>query len=521
MRTTFFDGKHLKGFNIPMSWDSDVGWDVYGKELEDHELYKRVAAVFRAVELNASALASVPFALVTESGTEYDTSDDWQNKVGILPNPKKLFRLWRKSLTMTNAAYGLLERNKPMRYIVPTTIKPEADKDNGLKGFWRQVGAARVFYPYNNKTPLIHMFHMDYDTELLPSENTEFNALMQAAGIMYYSDHFVSEFFQRGGIKPHMLMVKGVPSKEERERIESTWDKLMRGIRKYIGKVYNADAIEAMPLGAGVDDFKNDTGFYKQAIENVAMVTGIPLSMLLANSANYATARAEITTWFDTSVIPWAEFMAGELNDNLFSRMGLRLEFRPEATDPDQEEENRRAMSFATIAGILQKSNNPKANSIAAQIVGLDMPSGMDFDDLDERDESLAPPAPVGFGQQQPKLDEDGEPEEPEEAKAAFVPSPEQITELETWQDIVRRKVKKGQTLTLPLMAKHLPADIAGVINGRLEGVADMAGVKRAFDLSTLTPSHEYKTSEIVLLADAINRLAERVPDASGNEPAA
>ena len=126
MQNIFFDGLHMKGLNIPMSWDSDIGWDVYGKDMEDKDLYSRVAVVFRAVDLNANALSNVPFALVTERGADYDTSADWQNKVGFMPNPRKLFRLWRKSLTMTNAFYGWLERGKPLRYLVPNTIKPDA-----------------------------------------------------------------------------------------------------------------------------------------------------------------------------------------------------------------------------------------------------------------------------------------------------------------------------------------------------------------------------------------------------------
>ena len=71
--------------------------------------------------LSAEAIANVPFA-VLKGDQEFDTSDDWQNKVGFLPNIRELLRLWRLSLFMTNSAYGFMEGNrvsKNLRYVVP------------------------------------------------------------------------------------------------------------------------------------------------------------------------------------------------------------------------------------------------------------------------------------------------------------------------------------------------------------------------------------------------------------------
>lgn len=506
MREYYFDGQHLKGFNLPMSWDNDLGWEIYGNPVEGDELVARTAAVSRAFELNALAAMSVPFALVDEAGNDWDVSTDWQNRIGFLPNPRKLIRLWRKSISMTNAAYGLIERRGGMRYIMPNTIKPDVDRKKGLVGFWRQIGGQRIYYPVGRE--LVHLYRMDYDTEILPSDNTEFKSIMESAGLIYYNDIFTKEFFKRGGIKPHLLKVAGMPQKDERERIQSWFDKLMLGLTQFRSKVVNAEAMEAQPIGEGVDSFK-DNVFYRQAIENIAMATGIPLSLLLSNSANMATARMEYKNWYDNSVIPMCQMMADELNDNLFRRFGLTMDIRESQTDPDQEDEVRRSTSFVNYAGVLLKNGHPQALSISAQLVGLDMPPDMEYEDLDERDEERMPQQPTALQSEQPEEQDTEEPEdEQEEETKTWTPNAEQITELKTWQDIARRKVGKGQTLTLPLVAKHLPADIAGVINARLEGVTDVAGVRAAFDLTTITAQPEYK-SDIIALAEAINRLAE------------
>lgn len=510
MRTSYFDGKHLKGFNIPVSWDSDLGWDVYGKEVQGDELYGKVAAVYRAINLNADALSSLPFALVDKNGNDFDTSEDWKNKVGFLPNPKKMLGLWRKSLAMTNTAYAKFERVKRdmlLRYIVPTTMQPDVDRQKGLVGWWRQVNAKRDYYPLS-RGEIVWVYRMDYDTEILPSKNTEFQALMAAAGIMYYSDYFVEEFFMRGGIKPHMLMVKGAPSKEERDRIENTWDKLMKGLRQYLGKVYNAETMEAIPLGSGVDDFK-DNGFYLQALENVAIASGIPLSIIKANSANKATATVEYRSWYDNKIVPDAKFMADELNDNLFSKFDLRLDFRPEQSAPDQEEEVQKAQAFSTYANTFRQNGHPQAISLAAQIVGVDLPQGMEYEELDERDESRIQ-QDQGIYPEMEKEKED-EKEEKKPPRKGFIPDADQLNELGTWQDIATRKIKKGLKLELPLTAKTLPDNVAGFINSRLEGATTMTDIKQAFDLSNMTIAEPQAApmNEIVMLANAINRLAE------------
>ena len=95
-----------------------------------------------------------------------------------------------------------------MRYIVPTTIKPITSKDAGLIGFKRVLGTEERKYSLDENR-IFYVWRLDHTTELLPSKNTEFQALMAAAGVLFYSDYYVQNFFQRGGIKPTMLMVVG------------------------------------------------------------------------------------------------------------------------------------------------------------------------------------------------------------------------------------------------------------------------------------------------------------------------
>jgi hypothetical protein len=247
------------------------------------------------------------------------------------------------------------------------------------------------------------------------------------------------------------------------------------------------------------------------------------MSLLLANSANLATARQEFKTWFDYSVIPWSQFIADELNDKLFSRFDLTLEFLSEQTDPDQEEEFRRAGAFQIYANTFMQNRNPKPLSLAAQIVGLDLPKDVTLEDLDEQTEEPEEPQDTPAPESMPVEPDDMEDDTGEEdVSKSFVPNAAQIVELKTWLDIAERKHKKGEGVPT-WENKTIPAPVYDAINLSLLQAKSIDDITQAFDLTryTITPAPEYKAaSDIMALAEAINRLAERTPDASRNESA-
>ena len=512
MKTIYTDG--TKSLNIPVDFDSEFGWEVAGQagKVKDAELYAGVSAVYRAAHINADAVASLPFALVDERGEEYDNSENWENKVGFLPRPRELLRLWRLSLFATNSAYGYIDetkkagqgRVKELRYIDPQSITIKAD-GNGLQKFIRRVGDRDIIWQPDDPR-LVYMFRRDWDSELLPSDNTEFQACFNSAGIMFWADTFVRDFFRRGGIKPTMLMVKGIPKPDDAVRLERFWDRLMRGLTKTVGKVFNAESIGVEQIGSGVDDLK-DNAQYRQAIENVAMATGIPLSLLLANSANFATAQAEYASWFRDSVVPWAEFIADELNHSLFERLGLTMEFRPEASEPGQEEEVRRAQATRTYFDIFAAAGSPQPLKLALQITGVDLPADIDIDSLDVAGAEAQPIPRSGSG---PVIPAEQQPETPQTEQPAvrFVPTFEQFEELKIWRDKAFRAHKKDGEMPLDFETAEIPADIAADIRVKLATVKGERDIRAAFDFERVAPIPP--ADEIKALADALNRLADK-----------
>jgi hypothetical protein len=516
----------VKSIDLPQF--PNEAWHFYGEDDDDkkEDFYSTVSAVFRAVNLTASATANIPFALVDKAGKDYDVSDDWQNKVGFMPKPGELIRLWRMSLTMTNSAYGFMENTKAigknLRYIVPTTIEPKLDKENdgGLLGFTRTLGNGSKYYPLGKTNPIFWMWRMDHTTELLPSKSTEFQAMCAAAGILFYSDHFVNAFFKRGGIKPTMLVLKGMTAPDKVKDLESIWSKVISGGYKYLAKVFQgvseSGGLEAQTIGEGVDTLKDET-LTKSKIEDVAMSIGMPLSLLLANSANYATAQVELKTWYENGLAPWCSFMADEMTDKLFKPLGYKFVFRPEMTDAGQEEEVQRAGAYSTYVTAKMKP------SIAAQIVGIELPEGIEYEMLDEmQKEADQAAADAQSKLQQDKLqliekqsssdngkDKENALQKEKEKVAKFIPNLDQLKEMEIWRTFAFRHFKKSEPLTFAFEVKTLPDDIAEGIRCGLEVADSEDAIKQAFNIDEIVP--DVKSDLAILeLADAINKMCEQ-----------
>lgn len=493
----FTQGKEAKAIDLtnPIrdSWDFVEAMGIG----EGTELYAKVAAVYRAMQLQANAVANLNYAVV-RNGEDVDTFEDWQNTIGLMPDPRDLIRRWTMSLFETNTAYGRIAKTNAVKrelfYVLPDTIKIKT-ANGGLDKFERWIDGVKVdeYKPMDGR--FVYMWKLDHKTELLPTPYTDFMALSQAAGILFSADYWTQNYFQNGAVKPTILAVKGLASVEKREELQNSFARFMRGIANRfadLAKIINAETMDVKQIGDGLGDIK-DSPVYRQAIENIAIASGMPLSLLLANSANYATAQTEYAAWYRDNIIPTAKWIVAKLNMQL-PMSDAHLEVRPEQSEPSQEEEVQRAGAFQTYV------NSGIPLHIAAQIVGIDLPSGMEYEDLMPKEPQPEPPV------------EDTEDDDEEMPMKAW-------DELNTWRKKAVRFAKRGKAATFEFTTEHIPADIADGIRKRLQIAGTPDEVKAAFEI---TPVEEVKDdSEIKLLADALNNAAEALKADSYSPPEA
>jgi hypothetical protein len=456
----------------------------------------------------------MPFAITTEAGKEIDISQDYQNEVGFFPYPRQLFRLMTQSMLVTNTAYAFKETKgrtvKNLRYIAPATIQAKTNRDDGtLEGFYRTINTTKTYYPIQNGLcNIVYAFQLNWKNELLPDDQSPFVAMMNAAGIGLYADRYIKDFFARGGIKPTMLTYDGVLDQTSMERVESVWTKIIMGIYRYRGKVFNGKFTPTV-IGEGIESLKDET-VYDNALRNIAIAIGMPLDALLQNAANFATAQVHKSTWFTDTLTPMAMSLAEPINEQVFKPLGYKFEFRPETADPDMEEERRRIDAANVLYTILMTENRKDADKVALETFGIDLPAWFTWEQKEEEDpepEETTDTAPQAVGQ----VDDEYE----EEEKSLSVPA---MREMVNWQELAFRKHKRGQSLAFDWEARDIPADVAEGIKSRLALASSEDEIKAAFEVQgdftpteNITPAPVYDTDEIKMLADALNKAADAV----------
>jgi hypothetical protein len=414
----FTDGRGTKSID---PWHSDGAMWRYNSNpppMEADELYSRVAAVYRAINFTADTLSNMPFAILKEGGAEVDTSEEYKNEVGFLPYPRQLLRLMVQSFLVTNKAFAFQETKgravKNLRYIAPSTIQILTNPVTGdLTGFKRTLHATSQDYMIKGDfCNIVYAFNLNWKNELLPDDQSPFMAMCNAAGIGYYADKYIKDFFERGGIKPTILTFDGVLDKTSMDQVESVWTKVIRGYYKYLGKVFNGKFTPTV-IGEGIAELK-DQAVYDNALRNIAIAIGMPQDALLQNADSYATAQVHKSTWFSDTLTPLSQAIAEPLNEQVFKRLGYRFEFRPEVADPDMEEERQRITAAEVLFNILNAGNRKDADKAALESLGIDLPQWFTWEEKEPEPMVIAEgqaitrpgePNPFGNSGKAPKVD--------------------------------------------------------------------------------------------------------------------
>jgi hypothetical protein len=502
--------------SVPIYDDGDW-WDTvvppYSSTRRD--LLSKVAATSRARGLKSRAVSNVPFAIVRKGSDEVvDESHAWHNVLKFMPKPRDLIRRLQLSIMDNNGAYlrmgrDVLKQPKQLHYVKFDSILPVTDKVTGELLYLNRYVNGRLEKQYSpDDRTLIRMWLLDDTTELLPTDETETKSILSASGIIFYSDAFTENYYRRGGVKPTLIAMKGMVTNEKREDIQRDWTSFVRGIGRGVAniaaKIFQAEAMDIKPFGDGLGDLK-ETPVYRQALENIAMGYGMPLSLLLSNSANYATANTEDLQWFRNDVVPAFDFIADCLNEQVFEPLGYRLESREENTDQEQESEVSRVGALAGYGDALEKYPDAETFlSAAIGIFGFEIPD--DHIAAIRRYYSSKQSKTVEI--QEPVVVEEQE-EQEEEVEQKWMPSLDEFKELDVWRDVALRKHRKGDTLDFEYQPHYcgLPADISESIKAALLTAQTAEEIKAAFQVPH---GNIAVKSDLLVLAESINRLAEK-----------
>jgi len=465
-----FDGQ--KAVPIASLPDSAFTWYTPHTTEEDQDVRTYSVTVpwlKRGVKLRAQAVASLPFALVSAGGDDYDTSKDWQNKVGFLPNPSDLLERIEKSLTLLGRAYLFRSHNRSkalaLRYLSPLTVEPvwakgEAGVTTGLAGFTRNVGGHQEYHPPED---IIHFWMSDTFVEAGAGDDFPAAAALMAAGVLYNVDQFAAAFFERGAIKVTLLTVKGNPGDTDKETIKSWWRRVFSGkSNAWKTDIVQADTIEPVVVGEGIEELTNSE-LVKNKREDIATALGVPQTKLWSSTAGGLGGSGVVTqddlAFYKETVVPEATFIQSVLNEQMFQPLGLRWEFRPETLDVFQADENMRSKA------LLNYTQAGMPLEIAGPTLGIELPEGVTWEQIAREKEDRRLEASEQFQSSGPP--QSRPPGQDDKAQRAL------LDDLRKWG---RKATKAGGVV--PFDSDHIPAALMQSINASIE----LNGVGVAFE---------------------------------------
>jgi HK97 family phage portal protein len=383
-------GNGIKQINLEQlhSWAElgNVPWAANPDTHSPTQLVAFVAFLYRAIEIRANSVSTVPWTIYTQTGERSVWTSDEPVPPPALEWLKELQELLYRteaSLTMVSEAFLLRERNRikttALRWLDPQTMEPVWTKD-GLKEFRRTANGMPSTLPVED---VVYLWYRGL-SETEPKSSPVMAAL-SAANALYSIDAFVKSFFNRGAVKATLLTTKSMPLQAEAARLKDWWQRTITGSKNaFASEVVSAEVVPVV-IGEGITELSNNS-LTTEKREDIATALGVPHSMIMSNAANFATAQADQENFYNTTVLPECAKIEHQLNQQVFGTLGLRFTFRPQSLSIFQQDEAERADAFAkyVAAGVLP--------SISAQLLGIELPEGYEYADLDPEP---PPPAPA------------------------------------------------------------------------------------------------------------------------------
>jgi phage portal protein BeeE len=466
-----------------MEWAISQG----SAELNKDALFQAVAFVYRGVQLRAQTLSALPFE-ISRDDTVVDSSEDYQNKLGWLPDPVRTLSLLEQSLCVAGYSYWFIERNqiaiKNLNYWNPYHVEPVQDPKTGvLTGFERNVNGKIVKFDVED---VFYVWPPDYRVELGPPLGSPVTAAFKAAGVLDSVDEFVKAFFERGGINSMLISAKGMGKAAERKSLKEYLNKVFfRGNKtSHRMEVVNAETIKAEKIGAGIEDLDNNE-LTNERRESVVAALGVPMSLILSSSiagmGGGGVATQDDLNFYKKTIEPEAKYIAGELNKYLFKPYGeYKINFLFDQLDVYQVDETKRALSFATY---VQSDMKPE---YAAVMLGLEIPTQEQVDAAMAGKEPFEEPQPVPEALQQAN----GEKEENDVVDEALAAERakekeelEKAADLDKWRKKAVQRFKEGKPeKALAFSSEHIPEELYQQIVYSLKSAQNLQQVEDVFD---------------------------------------
>jgi phage portal protein BeeE len=210
-------------------FDDFLDWLVSGGgEDNPQELYAAVSWVFWCVNLRANAVASIPFGVYREGEEDFTAENEVDFDLDLTPY------LWSAEawLCLKAAAYWLKRRNRvtvaDLQILNSNTMRVIEWDADGPTVFEQKVGAKTKRYKAEDVV-YFRTFNPANDI----GEGVAPSGVGQVpATLVHHANSWASAFFSNGAIPAVLLTTDGAVPPGEKQRIESRWEKMLKGVQK-------------------------------------------------------------------------------------------------------------------------------------------------------------------------------------------------------------------------------------------------------------------------------------------------
>jgi hypothetical protein len=400
-----------------------------------------------------------------------------------------LLWLTEAALQIYGCSYWGRKRNvfkidRGYRWLLPSTMTPVITAREGLTGFERRLGSEPIPVALED---VVYFWSPSLAKEVGPGEGWV-RTILTEAGIVFNMDDYASGFFERGAISATILTVDGAPMRAEMDRLEAWWKRVLSGVKQAWETVAVSAAVKPQVIGYNTRDLAMPE-LAQLVREQIATAAGVPQTML-EDAANYATASEQHQTFYTETVVPEARIIEAALNKQVFEPQGLKVVLDWQDLDIFQQDEAERA------AALKQMTDAGIPVDLAMEMLGMDLPGEMTFDDLRDRLEeerrSATPAQLMPFtGQRVPQI-EAGDEEEDEQRPPTRAVS----EDLDRWKRKALSSLKAGNVADVPFVSEVIPDQVAAVLHERLAKAANAFEVRVAFEPPFCCVTHDHDAEE-------------------------
>jgi hypothetical protein len=466
---------------IPVDQYPEESWWVLGGQtgmpdgaLSPHLAYSKVGLLYRAVDIRAKAVSAFP--LTIERNGRDVTKDD--ETLAFRHDLRRALWLTEASLCLYGASYALALHNG-LKWLQPQTITPNYDPNaaDGIAGWTRRVNGKEIRIKPKDIT---YTWLPNLAEEIGPGIAPAVPALA-AAGVLHNLDRYLAGYFERGAIRATLLIVEGQPSKDEKEKLEKWWKRMLSGVKKAYETVALRSNVKPVVIGDGLQETTNKE-LTDQQREGILIPMGVPISIVLSNASTFATAQQDSLNFYDLTVCPQIELIA-ESFEPWFQKTGYRVIFHPERLDVYVDRLLRKADALSKISGPQPLLDRDESRRM------LNLPPWADVAPPEPPARAALPDPPRNSNAPQGEaIDQTNTPSNPQptntspSAKQPPAPSKAYDLDLARWEKKAAKRIAAGRSPG-PFQSDSIPVGLQAEIRSLLdqaEGAADVGAIFRA-----------------------------------------